>query len=202
MSLEARLATTPRPAPVLSSEETDALTARQREILDDLTALTADGFSHLTMADLAGKLGCSLRTLYGMAPSRDLLVLAACDRNLWVIGRTAREAVDQSGASTALDGVRRYLLAANQAINSTTAAFSTDIGAIPGGRDLNNAHSDYLVAVTKELLDLAVEQGEIQPVDTLVVAHATAGISNVFSQPDVIDTLPGLQNKLPTPSSI
>ena len=189
--IEVRLATIPRPAPVLSRAETDALTARQREILDDLTALTADGFSHLTMADLAGKLGCSLRTLYSMAPSRDLLVLAACDRNLWVVGRTARDAVDLSGEMSALEGVRQYLRAATEAINSLTAAFSADLATVSGGQELNDAHSDYLVAVTRELLDLAVELGEIQPIETLVVAHAMAGISKLFIQADVIGTLPG-----------
>ena len=191
LSIDERLAGVQRPAPVLSREQTDALTERQREILDDLSALIADGFSRFTMADLAGKLGCSLRTLYGIAPSRDLLVLAACDRNLWAIGRAARDAVDLSGESSALDSVRRYLRAATEAIASTTRAFSEDLAAMPGGRDLNDAHSDYLVAVTKELLDIAVEQGEIEPVETLVVAHAMAGISNVFIQPDVISTLPG-----------
>ena len=189
-SIDARLAGIPRPAPVLSRQETDALTTRQLEILDDLTSLIADGFSHLTMGDLAGKLGCSLRTLYGIAPSRDLLVLAACDRNLWVVGRAARAAVGPWELG-ALDGLRRYLRAATQAVHSTSEAFSTDLAAVPGGRDLNNAHSDYLVAVTKELLDLAVEQGEIQPVETLVVARAMAGISSLFTEPDVIGTLPG-----------
>jgi len=190
-STDARLATIPRPAPVLSRSEVDALTARQSEIVDELTTLIADGFSHLTMADLAGKLGCSLRTLYGIAPNRDLLVLAACDRNLWAVGRTARAAVNLSAGSSALDSVRRYLLAATEAVHSFTPAFTTDMAAVPGGRDLNNVHRDYLVAVTQELLDLAVEQGEIQPVETLVVAHAMAGISNLFTPPDVIGTLPG-----------
>lgn len=189
-SIEARLAGIPRPAPVLSRAETDALTTRQLEILDDLTSLTADGFSHLTMGDLAGKLGCSLRTLYGIAPSRDLLVLAACDRRLWAVGRSARAAVG-AWELGALDGLRRYLRAATHAIHATSKAFSADLAAIPGGRELNNAHSNYLVAVTKELLDLAVEQGEIPPVETLVVAHAMAGISDVFTQPNVIGTLPG-----------
>ena len=191
IGLDARLATIRRPAPVLSRSEADALTPRQSEIVDELTALIADGFSHLTMADLAGKLGCSLRTLYGIAPNRDLLVLAACDRNLWMVGRTARKAVDLSAESSALDSVRRYLLAATEAVNSLTAAFTADMAAMPGGRDLDSAHRNYLVAVTAELLDLAVEQGEIEPVETLVVAHAMAGISQLFTAPDVIRTLPG-----------
>lgn len=190
-TIESRLGGIPRPEPVLSREQTDALSGRQREILDNLTSLTADGFSHLTMSDLAGQLGCSLRTLYGIAPSRDLLVLAACDRNLWVVGRTARDAVGGSEALSALDGLRRYLLAATLAVHSLTAAFSADMAVMAGGQELNNAHSDYLVAVTRELLDLAVERGEIQPVETLVVAHAMAGISKLFTQADVIGTLPG-----------
>lgn len=191
VSIDARIAAIPRPIPVLSRDEAAALTSRQREILDDLTSMIADGFSHLTMADLAGRLGCSLRTLYGIAPSRDLLVLAACDRNLWRTGRAARDSVGPSAVLRPLDGVRRYLEAATRAVNSTTAAFSADLTELPGGQALSDAHTEYLVAVTKELLDMAVERGEIRPVETLVVAHAMAGISSVFIHPDVIETLPG-----------
>ena len=46
------------------------------------------------MADLAARLNCSLRTLYGLARSREELVLMAIDRNLWAIGRSARTAAD------------------------------------------------------------------------------------------------------------
>jgi len=190
-SIEERLATVPRPVPVMSRQEAAALTSRQREILADLTALISNGFSHLTMADLAGQLGCSLRTLYGIAASRDLLVLLACDRNLWGAGREAREAVGPQIELRPLAGLRRYLRAATRAVSATTAAFSADLSAIPGGQELNDAHTQYLVAITKELLDMAVEQGEIEPVSTLVVAHAMAGISTVFIRPEVIDTLPG-----------
>lgn len=190
-SIEERLAAVPRPIPVLSRDEAAALTSRQREILTELTKLISNGFSHLTMADLAGELGCSLRTLYGIAGSRDLLVLVACDRNLWGAGRTAREAVGPEGELRALAGVRRYLRAATRAVSATTPAFSADLAALPGGRQINEAHTTYLVAMTKELLDIAVEQGDIEPIETLVMAHAMAGISNVFIQPDVIGTLSG-----------
>lgn len=190
-SVDERLATVPRPVPVLSREEAAALTTRQREILDDLTQLIANGFSHLTMADLAGQLGCSLRTLYGIAPSRDLLVLVACDRNLWGAGRLASDAAGRAEHIEPLERVRRYLRAATRAVSSTTAAFSADMAALPGGPELNEAHTGYLVAITKELLDMAVENGDIVAVETLVLAHSMAGISSVFIQPDVIDTLPG-----------
>jgi AcrR family transcriptional regulator len=190
--LNRRLAAVPRPTPVMSREEAGNLTVRQRELLDELTDLIAGGFSRLTMAGIAAELGCSLRTLYGIAASRDELVLAACDRNLWATGRRARATVDEAEATPrAVDAVRRYLRAATRAVSSTTSAFAADLAAVPGGAELSRAHSEYLFAITKELLDIAAEQGEIAAVDTAVTARAMAGIFNVFIQPDVIETLPG-----------
>lgn len=189
-SLDERLRAVPRPLPLMSRNEIAALTVRQREILEELTDLIADGFSHLTMADLAARLGCSLRTLYGIASSRDLLVLIACDTNLWRAGRSARAAVGPAD-NEPLDAIRRYLFAATQAVSATTPTFVADLANVPGGQEISDAHSRYLVAITKELLDVAVEKGVIEPVDTLVVAHAMAGIASVFIRPDVIDTLPG-----------
>lgn len=189
--LEARLRSVPRPVPLLSREETEQLTERQREILEELSDLIADGFAHLTMADLASSLGCSLRTLYGIAASRDLLVLIACDTSLWRAGRTAREAIGTAGEVEPLEAVRRYLRAATLAVGSTTPAFAADLAAVPGGREISSQHTAYLIAITKELLDVAVEERQVAPVDTLVVAHALAGIAHLFVHPDVIETLPG-----------
>ena len=76
-------------------------------------------------------------------------------------------------------------------MSRTTAAFAADLAMVPGGQEISDAHSDYLVGITKELLDVAVELGKIRAFDTLVIAHAMAGISNLFIQPDVIGTLPG-----------
>lgn len=189
-ALEARLRAVPRPAPMMARDELRRLTPRQREILDDLADLFSDGFSHLTMADIAGRLGCSLRTLYGIAPSRDHLVLVGCDAALWRIGRDARAAVDEADPSDPLDAIRRYLRAATQAVSATTPAFAADLSTVPGGDELNAAHADHLVAITRELLDLAVEQGHITATDTLVIAHAMAGIATIFIRPGVIETLP------------
>ena len=93
LDLHARLREVPRPTPVLSREREQALTARQRELLDQLGALFDRGFADLTMATIARELSCSLRTLYELAPSRDELLLMVIDRNLWRIGRTAAGAL-------------------------------------------------------------------------------------------------------------
>ena len=48
-----------------------------------------------------------------------------------------------------------------------------------------------MIGHLKELLDIAVERGDIAAVDTNTVSVALASISNVFTQPHVIDTLAG-----------
>jgi len=189
--LQRRISAVPRPEPVLSRERADALTPRQRELLDEVTELIRDGFAHLTMADLAGRLNCSLRTLYGLARSREELVLMAIDRNLWSIGRTARSAAGEHSHADPLATIGAYLAAANVAVSSTTPAFARDLAAVPGGAQLRQAHNDYLVAVTRELLDYAVERGDINAVDTAAVARVIAGLGDLFVRPEVIETLGG-----------
>ena len=163
------------------------MTDRQRDVLDRLVELFDGGFAHLTMADLAARLNCSLRTLYGLAPSRDELVLTVVDRNLRSVGRTARDAIHPDMAP--LEAIRGYLEAANVAVAGTTEAFARDLAALPAGQRLSDQHSDYLVAVTRRLLDLAVERGDIDDVDTAAVARVTASLGRDLSRPDVFTTL-------------
>ncbi|MDZ7678991.1 MAG: TetR/AcrR family transcriptional regulator [Acidimicrobiales bacterium] len=185
--LQARLQSVPRPAPLLDRERERALTSRQREILDQLGGLFENGFTHLTMAEIASRLSCSLRTLYELAPSRDELVLMVVDRNLWRVGRRAASALDEDMAP--LDAIRSYLRAATVAVVSVTPAVTRDLASIPAGRDMYEAHSDYIVGITRCLLDLAIERGDISPVDTAALARVMAGVGRDFSRAEVISTL-------------
>ena len=60
---------------------------------------------------------------------------------------------------------------------------------LPAAQALEDAHNDYLVAVTRALLDLAVEQGSIDSVDTAAVARTMAGLGRDLSRPEVMATL-------------
>ena len=183
-----RLRAVPRPRPLLDRERERALTDRQRQLLDQLEQLVADGFAELTMAELAARLNCSLRTLYALAPSRDELVLVVLDRRLWRIGRTARDAIGPDLAP--LDAVRAYLEAATVAVSGWTEAFARDLGAVPAAQQLSDAHNQYLYEVTRTLLDLAVEHADVaRDVDTAAVAHVLAGLGRFFARPHVIPTL-------------
>ena len=171
-----------RPIPVLNREAAENLTTRQSEILDELTTRFDDGgFAHLTMAEIAAYVNCSLRTLYTLAASRDELVLIVVDRNLWRLGRGARKAIKADMAP--IDAIRSYLRAANLAVANVTEDFARDCAAMPEAAALNQAHSSYVVAVTEALLNEAVRRGDIDRCNTAATAQVVAGLGRLFTDP-------------------
>jgi AcrR family transcriptional regulator len=176
-----------RPRPILDRERDYRLTDRQREILDELGTLFEDGFVHLTMADIAARVRCSLRTLYTLAPSRDELVLLLVDRHLWRVGRAAQATI--TDAPPPLDALRTYLHAATVAVSRTTEPLARDIGTMPAARDLVDGHREYLCRVTQSLLDAAVARRDIADVDTAAVARVLAGVGRDLARPEVIPSL-------------
>ena len=175
------------PRPVLSRETEDALTPRQREVLDQLHEVFLDGFAHLTMAEMAAAASCSLRTLYEVASGKDELVRIVVDRHLWGIGRTAMGAVDDDMAP--LEAIRAHLRAAHVAVADTTEVFANDSDADPGTKAISVAHAQYLSDVTRALLDEAVARGDIADVDTAAVARVLANVGADFAGPSVLPTL-------------
>lgn len=176
-----------RPRPVLGLARERGLTARQRELLDRLGDLFEYGFADLTMADIASALNCSMRTLYALAPSRDELVLIVIDRHLWRIGRNAQNAITATMAP--LDALQAYLRAAHEAVAGITDAFARDVDRYPAAQRLQDDHKAYLVAVCQHLLDLAVDQAEIAPVDTAAVARVIGEVGRELARPDVTPAL-------------
>lgn len=168
----------------LSSSTEQSLTARQLEILDTLDeSVLGAGFSDLTMAEIAKRMTCSLRTLYGIAPSKEELVLAVADRHLQRIGREAMETLELD--QSPLSRLRAYLRATNLALQPTTVIFSMDFNKLPGARQLADAHAGYIVAITRALLDESVEGKEIGPLDTAALALVLGRLGREFARPDV-----------------
>ena len=173
------------PKPLLPPDSERRLTERQRQVLDALEQLVVRGaLADLTMAEIAGRMNCSLRTLYEISPSKDELVLAVVDRRLHRIGRAAIGALDASLAP--LESLRVYLDAVNEAVQPNTGSFSRDFADLPGAKQLLDAHEGYVMAVTRSLLDRAVAEGQIQSVDTAAMAHLLGGLGREFARPDVI----------------
>lgn len=179
-----RFANVRAPKPVLGTETMERLTPRQLQLFEQLEKLVTDEqIGDLTMSQIAAALGCSLRTLYGISPSKDELVLAAADRNLRRIGRAAVDSLDPS--MPPLEMLRAYLDAANEAVEPTRMIYARELASIPAAKRLLDAHEDYVMAVTKSLLDRAVEVGDIPPMDTAPIAHILGGLGREFGRSEV-----------------
>jgi AcrR family transcriptional regulator len=176
------------PRALLAPEAERRLTPRQREVLAELEELVVrGGLAELTMAEIAARLNCSLRTLYGISPSKDELVLAVVDRRLRRIGRRAIAALDAS--QRPLAALRAYLRTANEAVQPTTVAFAREFADVPGAQRLLDAHEGYVVAVTRSLLDRAIAEGEIPAIDSAALAHVLGGLGREFSRPEVAEAV-------------
>ena len=166
------------------------LSGRQREILDALEAYAVqDGFAALTMAQLAARVNCSLRTLYALAPRKEALLLMVIDRRLHRIGRAALAAIEPG--MDALSALRAYLEAATTAVAPTTEAFARQFATVPGAARLTQAHANYVTAVTEQLLERAVVERAIAPVDTRALALVLGGLGAFFTRPRVLAQLAG-----------
>lgn len=172
------------PKPLLTAEVEQRLTARQLELLDELEVLFRDGgATDRTMAQIAADVNCSLRTLYGIAPSKDELVLTIVDRRLHRIGRAAIESLDPT--QPPLDLLRAYLRATNEAVKPSAATYAVELAKVRGAGRLLDGHESYVMAIAQNLLDRAVDEGAIAPVDTAAIAHVLGGLGREFASPEV-----------------
>jgi len=103
---------------------------RRSEVFDQLVALfLAEGFAHLTLDDLAARLHCSKRTLYGLAGSKEQLVRAVVVH--FFRGGTERvekALADQTGPPGRLSA---YLRAMAEVLAPASSAFFDDVAAFP-----------------------------------------------------------------------
>lgn len=172
-----------RPRPLLSQRAEAQLGTRHREVLDQLEALFLhEGFSGFSVRELAAHVGCSRRTLYELAPSKDELVLLVFDRFLHRVGRSALEAIDPATPYAAQ--IRAYFLGGIE-LQRITQVFGDDLADEPAARRLFDRHYGYVMAVTEQLVRRGVEVGEFRPVTPAVAAGMLAGAGQFFNQPDV-----------------
>jgi len=178
------------PMPLLSGEDEKRLTTRQRELLDQFEAHVAkEGMTERTMAEVAAHMNCSLRTLYGIASTKDELLKIVADRRMRRIGRQAMDALDER--MTPMQMLRTYLASTNEAVLPTTVALNRQLVGVAGARHMLGGHGSYVLAMTQHLLDQAVAVGEIAPIDTVAVAHVLGSLGVEFSRPEVAEMMPG-----------
>lgn len=146
------------------------LTERQLALRDQLVDLVlAEGFLHLTVDDMAGRLGCSKRTLYALADSKEQLAVAAVRQFF----RRSTVAVEAAIVRTRTPARRltRYLEAVAEALRPTSRAFHADVAAFPPAREVYEANTQAAAARVRELIEEGVAAGAFRTVPGDFVAE-------------------------------
>ena len=163
-------------------------TARQADVLDAFESLIlAEGFRHLTVGEIAARLGCSRRTLYDLAPSKDDLVALAVERYLdgfladclTEIARH-RSPARQLEASAALVTERFAAL---------SPAFTADLVATPRLAALVTTFTNRFADGLEAVVDAGVRQGVFRRVHPRLVAEAILGLVDRLQDPAVLGEL-------------
>lgn len=174
------------PRPLLSQRAEAALGSRHRAVLDGLEQLLAQGeLGTLTIGGLATRLGCSRRTLYELAPSKEQLFLLAVDRIMHRIGHSAIAAIDpQAPASVQL---RQYAIAS--LIYSFGPDAYDDIAEVPGANRTVGRHYRFATSVIERIVATGVDRGEFRSGNPSVAAVVILASAVHLARPDVLADL-------------
>lgn len=147
--------------------------ARRTELFDALVALLlAEGFAGLTLDDLAARLRCSKRTLYGLAGSKEQLVRAAVVHFF----RRATERVE--AAVRAVDGpaqqVETYLHAVARELAPASTAFFDDVAAFPPAAEVYERNTRAAARRVQLLVDAGVAVGAFRAVHAAFVGDVVS----------------------------
>jgi len=158
--------------------------ARREELLDELVTLVlAEGFAAFTLDELARRLRCSKSTLYGLAASKEQLVLAVVKRFF----RRATVAVEERVAVPAghRDRISAYLLAVAEQLQPASPAFFADLAAFPPARELYERNTRSAAARVQQLVTDGLEAGTIRPVNAPFVGAAVTSVMNAIHRGDI-----------------
>ncbi len=160
--------------------------ARRQELLDEIIIIiTERGFSNITILELASELHCSASSLYKIASNKDGLVVLAIAR--W--GELALEDFESQAlrGATSIEKARLYWHAAVDAIRLLSHEFRKDVDHFESARLAYTNVSNLFIQRFVELLDNAVESGEIEPINTCFVVHVFRNIAFVVRDEGILN---------------
>ncbi|MFW0871496.1 TetR/AcrR family transcriptional regulator [Rhodococcoides corynebacterioides] len=156
-------------------------TARRAELFDAVVALfLADGFAHLTLEEIAGRLRCSKSTLYTLAPSKDELVVAAV-RHFFRAATDAVDAADRAASDAGGERVtaRRlaaYLGAVGEALAPASESFVSDLAAYEPTRLVYERNTAAAADRVRAIVDDGARAGDVRDVHAAFVADVAASV--------------------------
>ena len=157
------------------------LTGRQTDLRDALVGLVLEqGFSHLTIDQIAASLNCSKRTLYALAASKEQLATLAI-RHFF---RRATEQVEAAIARvrTPERRVTRYLEAVAEALTPASRAFRDDLARFRPAAEIYEQNTAAAAQRVRELIDEGTRAGAFRQVPAAFVGEVvTATMRRITS---------------------
>ncbi|MET8428748.1 TetR/AcrR family transcriptional regulator [Nocardia sp. NPDC004860] len=148
-------------------------TRRRTELFDALVDLfLVEGFTHLTLDDIAARLRCSKSTLYTLAGSKEQLVRAATVHFF----RRATDDVEAhiAGVTGARERITAYLSAVGTALAAASDGFMADMGAFTPAREVYEQNTRIAARRVRELIDEGVADGDFRNVHAAFAADLAA----------------------------
>ncbi|WP_353953289.1 TetR/AcrR family transcriptional regulator [Knoellia sp. S7-12] len=146
--------------------------------LEDL--VLREGFTALSVDDMARRLRCSKATLYSVASSKEQLVIALTKHFF----RQATEEIEEAVSAVEDPRLRisTYLAGVGTAMSRCSPVFYTDMVGYAPTADVYAANSDAAARRVRELIDSGVRAGALRAVDGTfagqLVALAIEGIQS------------------------
>jgi AcrR family transcriptional regulator len=146
---------------------------RREELLDQLMSLfVTEGFRHLTLAELSGRLHCSKSTLYALGQTKDQVTVNVVRRFFRAATGQVESAIP--AAAPAGERIAAYLHAIGDALRPASAAFMADLAEHAFAREIYEQNTAIASRRVRELITDGVSSGEFRPVHASFVADMTA----------------------------
>ncbi len=163
---------------IFTNNKSKIYSKRHNELINELEKLLEKGVPDLTMSEIASKLRISLRTLYEIAPSKDYLIIMTVNNILKKLGKHALDAV--INIDSPIQKLEEYLFIVNQAVGPKFNSFFKDLEKVDGADEMVDYHENFISDFTKKLLDDAIQEKEIQNIDTKAFSILLGGIGREF----------------------
>jgi len=154
--------------------------AELRATLQDI--ILSDGFARLSVSEMAQRLGCSKRTIYELAPTKNDLVLSA----IALFFEALRDEADRASAMYDDPSKRifEYLQVGVRAAQRISPVTIADIDKWEPARRLWQEHMRLRVHGLRLLIEQGIERGVFRDISPVLVAEMVfAGISRL-REPD------------------
>lgn len=163
-----------RPVPPLTSPRRRSVnTTRRAELIERVSdLLLAEGFTSLTVDDLARRLKCSKATLYSIASTKEQLVVAVTKR--FFEQATRQIEAETSGVGDPGEQISSYLKGIGAAMSRQSSAFYRDMVSYPPTADIYDVNSLAAAQRVRQLIDHGVQTGRFRDMDATFAGHLIA----------------------------